>query len=103
LEAALMRLATISTPSGPRGVALIDGQFLELGTSVREYVAAEVPVGEHLADQLLIPMALAGGGSFLTTPLSPHSTTNMEVIGKFLARTFKIDRSSKTSHRVDVE
>jgi 2-keto-4-pentenoate hydratase/2-oxohepta-3-ene-1,7-dioic acid hydratase in catechol pathway len=35
-----MRLATISTPAGPRGVALLDGQFVELGTSVREYLAA---------------------------------------------------------------
>ncbi len=74
-----------------------------LEKEVREYLAAEVPVGEYLADQLLIPLALAGGGSFVTTPVSPHSTTNMEVIGKFLARTFKIDRSSKTKHRVDVE
>ena len=28
-----------------------------------EYLAAEVPVGPHLADQLLLPMALAGGGA----------------------------------------
>ena len=28
------------------------------------YLAAGVPVGIHLADQLLIPMALAGGGTF---------------------------------------
>src|SRR5262245_4211882 len=34
-----MRLATISTTSGPRGVALLDGQFVELGMSVREYLA----------------------------------------------------------------
>jgi RNA 3'-terminal phosphate cyclase (ATP) len=74
-----------------------------LEKEVREYLAAEVPVGEYLADQLLIPMALAGGGSFVTTPLSPHSTTNMDVIAQFLPRKFRIDRSSNTSHRVDVE
>ena len=28
------------------------------------YLAADVPVGTHLADQLLVPMALAGGGVF---------------------------------------
>lgn len=50
----------------------------------RGYLAAQVPVGEYLADQLLIPLALAGGGAFRTVPLSRHSTTNADVIGRFL-------------------
>ena len=50
----------------------------------RRYVGSEVAVGEYLADQLLIPMAMAGGGSFTTLPLSRHATTNIAVIGKFL-------------------
>jgi RNA 3'-terminal phosphate cyclase (ATP) len=33
---------------------------------------------------LLLPMALWGGGSFTTFPLSLHSTTNIEVIRIFL-------------------
>ena len=41
-------------------------------------------VGEHLADQLLLPMALARGGSFTTVPPSRHTTTNIEIIRKFL-------------------
>jgi RNA 3'-terminal phosphate cyclase (ATP) len=48
------------------------------------YLATGAPVGEHLADQLLLPLALAGGGSFVTGPLSLHTTTNIEVIKKFL-------------------
>jgi RNA 3'-terminal phosphate cyclase (ATP) len=52
--------------------------------AVREYVASEAPVGRNLADQLMIPMALAGGGTFRTLPLTRHSLTNMEVIRKFL-------------------
>ena len=32
----------------------------------RDYLAAGVPVGEHLADQLLLPIALAGRGAFRT-------------------------------------
>ncbi|MCI0336362.1 MAG: RNA 3'-terminal phosphate cyclase [Acidobacteria bacterium] len=50
----------------------------------RRYLAGNFPVGEYLADQLLIPMALSGGGSFTTGPPSRHTTTNIEVIGKFL-------------------
>lgn len=51
---------------------------------LERYLAANVPVGEHLADQLLLPMALAGGGRFRCAPLSLHATTNIETIGRFL-------------------
>jgi RNA 3'-terminal phosphate cyclase (ATP) len=50
----------------------------------RRYLAADVPVGTHLADQLLIPMAMAGSGSFRTQALTRHSTTNAEVVQRFL-------------------
>jgi RNA 3'-terminal phosphate cyclase (ATP) len=48
------------------------------------YLASDVPVGEHLADQLLLPMALAGGGRFTTLPLSSHAETNIHSIQRFL-------------------
>ena len=48
------------------------------------FLAADVPVGAHLADQLLLPMAVAGGGRFRSASLSPHATTNIETIGAFL-------------------
>src|SRR4029079_11392433 len=48
-------------------------------------LAAGVPVGSFLADQLLLPMALAGGGSFSTLPLTRHSQTNIDIIQKFLS------------------
>ena len=53
-------------------------------TSVREYLAFDVPVGRYLADQLLVPMALAGGGKFRTLSPTQHTTTNIEIIKKFL-------------------
>jgi RNA 3'-terminal phosphate cyclase (ATP) len=51
----------------------------------RRYLAADVPVGPHLADQLLLPMALAGGSAFRTVPLSridvtPVGDTAVDVI-----------------------
>ena len=51
--------------------------------------ALDVPVGEHLADQLLLPLALAGG-SFRTGPASLHTTTNAAVIERFLPVRFEI-------------
>jgi RNA 3'-terminal phosphate cyclase (ATP) len=56
----------------------------------RSYLAADVPVGPHLADQLLLPLALAGGGRFRTVPLTRHATTNIEVIRQFLQRSIDV-------------
>ena len=52
--------------------------------AAKQFLAANVPVGEHLADQLLLPMALAGGGSFRTVEPSLHTKTNAQVIERFL-------------------
>jgi RNA 3'-terminal phosphate cyclase (ATP) len=51
---------------------------------VRGYLDAEVPVGRHLADQLLVPMALAGGGRFRTLAPSEHTRTNIKTLQQFL-------------------
>lgn len=50
---------------------------------LRRWLDAEVPVGEHLADQLLLPMVLAGGGRFRCAPLSSHAITNIDTIAAF--------------------
>jgi RNA 3'-terminal phosphate cyclase (ATP) len=73
----------VVTGFGEKGVAaerVAAGAARELG----RYLGANVPVGEHLADQLLLPMAVAGAGRFRTLPLTPHSTTNIETIARFL-------------------
>jgi RNA 3'-terminal phosphate cyclase (ATP) len=61
--------------------------------AVRRYLVANVPVGPHLADQLLVPVALARGGAFRTLPLTRHSSTNMTVIRQFLGIEFAVNRS----------
>ena len=48
------------------------------------YLGAGVPVGEHLADQLLLPMALGKGGRFRTVAPSLHTRTNIEIVKRFL-------------------
>ncbi len=50
---------------------------------LRAYLAHGAPVGEHLADQLLLPLVLAGGGSFVTGRPSLHLETNAAVIHAF--------------------
>jgi RNA 3'-terminal phosphate cyclase (ATP) len=58
---------------------------------VERYLAAGVPVGEHLADQLLLPMAIAHGGRYRCAPLTLHATTNIETIGKFLPLPIRVE------------
>ncbi len=61
-----------------------EGVTTKVAQEARAYIASGVPIGRYLADQLLIPMALAGAGRFRTGPLSRHTTTNLEVIRQFL-------------------
>ncbi|HEX8322994.1 MAG TPA: RNA 3'-terminal phosphate cyclase [Tepidisphaeraceae bacterium] len=58
---------------------------------VRAYLASNAPVGECLADQLLIPLAMAGGGSFVATRATQHLTTNAAVVEQFLPVRIRID------------
>jgi len=51
---------------------------------MRRFIGYGAPVGAHLADQLLVPFAIAGAGAFRTQPLSQHARTNLEVIERFL-------------------
>jgi RNA 3'-terminal phosphate cyclase (ATP) len=67
----------------------------------RAYIASEAAVGEHLADQLLLPLALAGGGVFTASKLNRHARTNMDVVSTFLPVRFEIHEESGRT-RVEV-
>ncbi|MCR4316270.1 MAG: RNA 3'-terminal phosphate cyclase [Planctomycetes bacterium] len=51
---------------------------------VQNYLKSAAPVGEYLADQLLLSLAAFSGGIFRATSLSSHTRTNIEVIKMFL-------------------
>ena len=70
--------------------------------AAKAWLKAGVPVDVHLADQILIPMALAGRGSFLTTKPSLHTTTNAEVIQRFLPAPIRVEQESELAWRVEV-
>ena len=69
---------------------------------VHRYLAANVPVGEHLADQLLVPMALAGEGVFETLEPSRHARTNIEVLREFLDCEVAVAPAGGEAWRVEV-
>lgn len=51
---------------------------------VRDYLRSGAAVDEYLADQVMLPMALAGGGQFTLSHVSQHAKTNADVIAQFL-------------------
>jgi len=55
----------------------------------REYLVSRAAAGEHLTDQLLLPLALAGAGSFTAEKINMHARTNMTVISQFLPVRFE--------------
>ena len=68
----------------------------EVVAEARRFLQAGVPVGEHLADQLLLPLALAGGGCFHTLAPSGHTLTNIEVIRLFTGSAVRAERQAGT-------
>jgi RNA 3'-terminal phosphate cyclase (ATP) len=61
----------------------------------RDYMASDAAAGEHLADQLMLPMALAGGGRFTVTTISLHAETNAQVIARFLPINIYFERKEQ--------
>src|SRR6185503_15994114 len=61
------------------------------------FLDANVPVGEYLADQLVLPLAVAGGGRFRTMPLSRHTTTNIDTVGRFLDVAIRVERDGNAT------
>lgn len=56
----------------------------QVARDAKKYLWSGAAAGEHLTDQLLLPMALAGEGSFTAAHVNLHARTNMEVIAQFL-------------------
>jgi len=91
----------VFTAFGRRGVSA-ETVADEAVREARTYLAADVPIGKHLADQLLLPMALAGGGSFRTTAPTEHFTTNVLVIRRFLPVDVAVTESSGDNYRIEI-
>lgn len=68
-----------------------------------EWMESGVPVGPRLADQILLPLATADGGIFLTTEPTGHTRTHARVIRSFTGRGTSFTRETEGRWRVRVE
>jgi RNA 3'-terminal phosphate cyclase (ATP) len=101
IEIGSERSTEIVTGFGEKGVAA-EEVALQACRGARRLLDAEVPVGPHLADQLLVPMALAGGGTFRTVEPTPHTRTNRDVIGLFMDVPIVFEHEQGDVYRVTV-
>lgn len=75
----------IATGFGRKGLPAEDVAAMAAADAKR-YLDTTAPVGEHLADQLLLPLAIGAGGAFVTLEPTSHLRTNIETIQAFLPR-----------------
>ncbi len=68
------------------------------------YHAAMAPVDSHLADQLLLPLALiAGRSQFRTSQISLHLLTNAQIIQRFVPARISIEGAEGQPGQITVE
>ncbi len=93
------QVTEVVTAFGQKGVPA-EKVGKQAAREVQRYLDADVPVGEHLADQLMLPMALAGGGRYRTLPLTLHSRTNKKIIKMFLDVEIDVKNSPRPKNQI---
>lgn len=101
LELESEHVAEVFTGFGQRGVRA-EAVAASAIDEARDYLNSGVPIGRRLADQLLLPLSLAKGGSYLTAEPTPHTKTNIEVIRQFLDTKIELDNVGSEAWRVTI-
>ncbi|WP_009966041.1 RNA 3'-terminal phosphate cyclase [Verrucomicrobium spinosum] len=118
-----VNVRAVPESTGPGNIVMLGARFehiTELSSSVAQmgrsaeqvgstaakglikYLENDAPVGVHLADQLLLPLALAGKGSFTTFALSRHTMSNMALIPKFLEVAFEVEEKERGMKEIGI-
>lgn len=66
------------------------------------YLEAKAFAGPYLADQLILPFVLAGGGGFTTVKPSQHLLTAIDLARRFTGRQITVAQQPEGEHRVMV-
>lgn len=96
----------VFTGFGQRGVQA-DKVAAGVVRDVRRFCKSDAPVGEYLADQLLLPLGIgahlgSGGGEFRTLELSQHSLTHIDILQTFLDVSVHVDERGPDDFHVKV-
>ena len=101
LEAAFEHVTEIVSGFGKLGVTA-EAVVKTASARMAGYLASDAFAGPYLADQLLLPFALAGGGSFTTVKPSRHALTAADIIERFLGRRCAFEQMESGAHLMTV-
>lgn len=94
VEADFEHASELTSGFGEQGVAA-EKIGARAAKSMHDFIGTGAVVGRQLADQLLLPMALAGAGSFTTMAPDEHVPTNIVVIEHFLPVKIRITEATR--------
>ena len=88
------QITEVFTAFGQRGVRaeVVAGKVAK---AARNHLSSNAAVGPHLADQLLVPISLAGGGRFTTVRPSTHTMTNKRIIEMYLPVKIDVEETDR--------
>ncbi len=101
LEAEFEHVTEIASGFGKLGVSA-EHVGEKAAKRMAGYLASSAAAGPYLADQLLLPMALAGGGSFTTVRPSRHARTAADIIALFLDVAIAFEEREDGCHSVTI-
>ncbi|MGV3479915.1 MAG: RNA 3'-terminal phosphate cyclase [Sphingobium sp.] len=101
LEAGFEHVTEIVSGFGKLGVSA-ETVAKTAASRMKGYLASDAFAGPYLADQLLLPFALAGGGSFTTVKPSQHALTAADIIERFLRRRCVFEQIESGAHLMTV-
>lgn len=99
LEAAFEHASEIVTGFGKLGVSA-ESLAKTAAHRMAGFLASDAFAGPYLADQLLLPFALARGGCFTTVKPSQHARTAAEVIERFTGQRWVFEQQSSGCYLV---
>jgi RNA 3'-terminal phosphate cyclase (ATP) len=80
----------VLTAFGERGLSA-EHLARNLVRETRRYQDVDAPVGEHLADQLMVPLVCLAGGRYRTMQPGLHARTNADVVNLFLPGAIRLE------------
>ncbi|MFN0299026.1 MAG: RNA 3'-terminal phosphate cyclase [Burkholderiales bacterium] len=91
----------VFTSFGEKGVSAEHVANL-LAKQVKAFLVSDGALGPHLADQWMLPLALAiaaqgGSSAFTCSEMTPHAKTNIGVIEKFLPVRFDVESAARNA------
>jgi RNA 3'-terminal phosphate cyclase (ATP) len=99
LEAVFEHATEIVTGFGRLGVSA-ESLAKTAAQRMAGFLASDAFAGPYLADQLLLPFALAGGGSFTTVKPSQHALTARDIIARFTGQHWLFEQQPGGAHLV---